>query len=129
MWNDSGKCCSGTMANPHDKRCMLVATQWRRVCHFCKRGRTTNQCTGCGTTFHVFCFTPANGREGNPQQDAQDMEEDEEDEEDEDVDEDDPDDQEDEEDEEDEEDVGDEEHEEDEEEEEAEAYVEDEDVE
>ena len=35
-----------------------VATQRRRVCHFCKRGRTGYECTGCGKGFHVLCFAP-----------------------------------------------------------------------
>ena len=56
-----------------------VATQRRRVCHFCKRGRTGYECTGCGKAFHVLCFAPGHGYGGV--QGARDMEVDEEDEE------------------------------------------------
>ena len=56
-----------------------VATQRRRVCQFCKRGRTGYECTGCGKAFHVLCFAPGHGYGGV--QGARDMEVDEEDEE------------------------------------------------
>ena len=54
-----------------------VATQRRRVCHFCKRGRTGYECTGCGKAFHVLCFARDHGYGGV--QGARDMEIDEED--------------------------------------------------
>ena len=60
---------------------VLVATQRRRVCHFCKRGRTSYsyECTGCGKAFHVLCFALAHGYGGV--EGTRDMEVDEEDEE------------------------------------------------
>ena len=49
-----------------------VATQRRLVCHFCKRGRTSYECTGCGKAFHLLCFAPGHGYGGV--QGARDME-------------------------------------------------------
>ena len=66
---------------------MPVATQRLCVCHFCKRGTLSYECTGCGKAFHVLCFAPAH--DYGSVEGTRDMQVDEEDEEDEQVEDDD----------------------------------------
>ena len=56
-----------------------VATQRRCVSHFCNKGRTGYECTGCGKALHVLCFALGHGYGGV--EGARDMEVDEKDEE------------------------------------------------
>ena len=43
---------------------MPVAIKRRRVCHFCKKGRTGFECTNYRKAFPVLCFAPGNGYGG-----------------------------------------------------------------